>query len=380
MKTDHDVDTVPYLIHGVLIVCIIHSGGCQLNSILSEAYSYSTGGIPLGRIAISVLIVIAAFVLRSTLRSILKKTAEKNLGFVGTLARDLIKPAAFFIIILGLYISIIIHSIHPPATAWIQKIFLFLLTVNVLWLLMRAIDAVAEQMASVADGTESRMDDQLIPILRKLAKFILVAIGIIFYMQSNGYPVSGILAGMGIGGLAMALAAQDSISGIFASVVIFLDKPFMVEDFIDVNGVSGTVEEIGIRSTRIRTVDKTLVTLPNKEIMDSNINNYSKRPMRRTVTTIGVTYDTTPGKMKELLKQLRDMLDSDELVDSDNVYINFTGFGDSSLDIDMKYFIMTVDYRKWLNRREDINLRIMQIVYDLGLDFAFPSTTVYLEK
>lgn len=351
-----------------------------MNTIIFEAYNYTTAGIPLGRIAISLLIVLAAFVLRNTLRSILKKTGGKRFGFAGVLARDLIKPMAFLVIILGVYLSIMIHSISPAATGWIQKAFLFLLTVNILWLLMRAIDAVAEQMASVADGTESRMDDQLVPILRKLAKFILVAIGIIFYMQSNGYPVSGILAGMGIGGLAMALAAQDSISGIFASVVIFLDKPFMIGDFVEINGITGTVEEIGIRSTRIRTVEKTLVTLPNKGIMDSNINNYSKRPMRRTSSTIGVTYDTTPGKMKDLLKQLRLMLSDYENVDNDNIYVNFTGFGDSSLDVNMKYFIMTIDYKKWLDTQEDINLKIMQIVYDLGLDFAFPSTTVYLEK
>jgi MscS family membrane protein len=250
----------------------------------------------------------------------------------------------------------------------------------VLWFLMRVVDAVAEQTSSVAEGTHSRMDDQLIPILRKLAKFLLVAIGIIFYMQSNGYPVSGILAGMGIGGLAMALAAQDSIAGIFASVVIFLDKPFMVEDFVEINGVAGTVEEIGIRSTRIRTAEKTLVTLPNKEIMDSNINNFSRRPMRRAETTVGVTYGTTPDKMRDLLGRLREMLDGDEMVDSGTIFVSFAGFGDSSLDIEMKYFITSADYRVWLERRELINLKIMDIVHDLGLDFAFPSTTVYLER
>ncbi|MCD4775525.1 MAG: mechanosensitive ion channel family protein [Candidatus Aegiribacteria sp.] len=349
-------------------------------SFLTDAYNYTTGGFPLGKIATSVLIVLIAFLVQSILKTVLEKIGKKNTGFFGTLARDFIKPAAFLIIIFGVYISIRIHALPPSTTEWVRKVFLFFVTVNVLWLLMKAIDTVAEQMSSVADNTESKMDDQLVPILRKLAKFILVAIGIIFYMQSNGYPVSGILAGMGIGGLAMALAAQDSISGIFASVVIFLDKPFMVEDFIEVNGVSGTVEEIGIRSTRIRTVEKTLVTLPNKEIMDSNINNYSKRPMRRTSTTVGVTYDTTPEKMKELLKRLRQMMKNDEDVDNQNVYVNFTGFGDSSLDIEMKYFILTVEYQKWLDKREDINLKIMQIVYELDLDFAFPSTTVYLEK
>jgi MscS family membrane protein len=347
---------------------------------LSEAYSYEAGWLPLGRIAASIIIVGIAFVLREVLRSALKRMGEKKLGFAGALARDLIRPAAFLTMVLGVYIAVRMHALSPSAEDWVRKVFLFLLTVNVLWLLMRAVDAVAEQMSSVADGTDSRMDDQLIPILRKLAKFVLVAIGVIFYMQSNGYPVSGILAGMGIGGLAMALAAQDSISGIFASVVIFLDKPFMVEDFVEVNGVTGTVEEIGIRSTRIRTVEKTLVTLPNKEIMDSNINNFSKRPMRRTATTVGVTYDTTPEQMRDLLHRLRGMLDEDDMVDSDTIFVNFSGFGDSSLDVEMKYFITSADYRTWLDSREHINLKIMDIVYDMGLSFAFPSTTVYLEK
>ncbi len=351
-----------------------------MSNAIAEIYNYSTGGLPLGRIAASIIILLLAFALKCVLSSILKKAGKKKLGFIAALSRDLIKPASFLIIIMGIYISLLIHSFPLSAVDWIKKVFLFLLTINILWFIMRAIDAVAEQMAGIAADTESRMDDQLIPILRKLAKFIVAVIGIIFYMQSNGYPVSGIIAGMGIGGIALALAAQDSISGIFASVVIFLDRPFMVEDFVEINGVTGTVEEIGIRSTRIRTVEKTLVTIPNKEIMDSNVNNYSKRPMRRTTSTIGVTYDTTPEKMEKLLIQLRQMLLDDELIDNDNVFVNFTGFGDSSLDIDMKYFILTTDYNVWLNKREVLNLNIMRIVYKLDLDFAFPSTTVYLEK
>lgn len=355
-------------------------GGKRMSNTLAEIYNYSTGGLPIGRIAVSIIIVLLAFALKCVLSSILKNTGKKKMGFIAALARDLIKPASFLIIIMGIYFSLLIHSLPLPTVDWIKKIFLFLLTINILWLIMRAIDAVSKQMADIAADTESRMDDQLIPILRKLAKFIVVAIGIIFYMQSNGYPVSGIIAGMGIGGLAMALAAQDSISGIFASVVIFLDRPFMVGDFVEINGVTGTVEEIGIRSTRIRTVEKTLVTIPNKELMDSNVNNYSKRPMRRTTATLGVTYDTTPDKMEKLLIQLRQMLLDDESVDNDNIFVNFTGFGDSSLDIEMRYFILTTDYKVWLNKREILNLNIMRIVHDLELDFAFPSTTVYLEK
>ena len=347
---------------------------------LTGLYDFSAGGVPVGRIGASLLILLAAYFIRGVITGVLRRKGEKRDGFVSKLTRVLRRPLGFLLLVIGALLAVRIHSLSPGLSAWVSRIFLFVITVDALWLLMRAIDAVGEQMVEVTEGTESRMDDQLVPILRKLAKFIVVAIGVIFYMQSNGYPVSGVLAGMGIGGLAMALAAQDSISGIFASIVIFLDKPFMIEDFIEVNGVTGTVEEIGIRSTRIRTVEKTLVTIPNKEIMDSNIDNFSKRPMRRINTTIGVTYDTTPDAMENLLSGLRGMLEEHEKVSQEGVYVNFTGFGDSSLDVEMRFFVTTTDYDEWLHLREDINLRIMRIVHGLGLDFAFPSTTVYLQK
>jgi MscS family membrane protein len=114
--------------------------------------------------------------------------------------------------------------------------------------------------------------------------------------------------------------------------------------------------------------------------MDSNINNFSRRPMRRTVTNIGVTYGTDPNQMRELLASLRKMLADDEMVDEESVYVNFAGFGDSSLDIEMRYFLKTADYRQWLDGRESVNLNIMDIVHGMGLDFAFPSRTIYMDK
>ncbi len=346
----------------------------------NEAYGYSWEGIPVGGAALSLLIVLLSIVLKMFLAYTMKKMSRRSTGFLGALALDVSRPVSFLVVTSGIYMALKVHDLPGSLENTFVKVFLFLFTTEVIWLLLKSIDTVAGSMAKVAQGTESRMDDQLIPILSKLTKFLLVMVGIVFYMQSNGYPVSSILAGMGIGGLAMALAAQDSIAGIFASVVIFLDKPFMINDFVEINGVVGTVEEIGIRSTRIRTLEQTLVTIPNKEIMDSKINNFSLRSMRRTETRIGVTYDTTPGKMRLLLQRLRQMLEEDDMVDDEAVYVYFAGFGDSSLDVDMKYFVKTADYRTWLERREAINLKIMDVVHDLGLDFAFPTTTVYLEQ
>ncbi len=151
-----------------------------MSETLADIYNFSTVGLPLGKIATSIIIVLLAFVLKGVLSSTLRKTGEKKLGFVGALARDLIKPAAFMIVIIGIYLSLRIHSLPISTVELLRNVFLFLLTINILWLLMRTIDAVSEQMGDIAAGTESRMDDQLIPILRKLAKFIIVAIGIIF--------------------------------------------------------------------------------------------------------------------------------------------------------------------------------------------------------
>ncbi len=351
-----------------------------MSGVLSEALAYSPAGIPVGGIVASILVVAAALVVKRIVMSTLRRRASSGTGFGPSLAGNLARPLGFLVLVTGVYLALRIHDLPEGVVVWRRRVMFFLLTVNILWLLLKAVDAVAEAMAGVAADTESRMDDQLIPILTKLAKFILVAIGIIFYMQSNGYPVSGIIAGMGIGGLAMALAAQDSISGIFASVVIFLDRPFMVGDFVEIAGIVGTVEEIGIRSTRIRTVEQTLVTIPNKEVMDSNIDNFSQRPMRRTSMTIGVTYDTTADQMEALLADIRRMLAEHPEVDAETVLVNFSGFGDSSLDIDLKYFLLTVDYKEWLDLREGVNLALMRVVERHGLDFAFPSRTIYMES
>lgn len=351
-----------------------------MNEIISSIDGLECIGLPIGKFIVSLIIVAFAFIMQIIVGHLLKKTAKMNKRFVSDFALNIRKPVCILIIIIGVYISIIIHLSDNPAMIWIEKAALFVFTLNVIWVLLRTVDAVGAFTETVAEGTSSKMDDQIIPIIRKAAKFVIIAIGVLFFMQANGYPISGLLAGMGIGGIAVAYAAQDSISGIFASIVIFLDKPFMIDDFVQVAGITGTVEEIGLRSTRIRTVDKTLVTIPNKQIMDSNIDNFSKRPRRRTTTTIGVTYDTTPEQMKQLLTGLRKLLFDDENIDSDTIIVNFTGFGDSALNIDMKFFMLTSDYNEWLNMQENINLKIMDVVHGLELDFAFPSTTVYLQK
>ena len=347
---------------------------------ISSITDYAPGSIPVGRIGLFILGIAVSLALRGIVTSLMKKPKKKVENFVTILMEGLAGPMAFLVVFTGFYFSLLILNFHGTVNLIALNIIQLLLTFTVIRVLYVIIDDVAIHMKDLAGETESRLDDQLIPVLRKLVKVVIAAVGIVFFMQLKGYPVTGIITGLGIGGLAFAFAAQDSIAGIFASVALFLDKPFMVDDFIQVGSVSGTVEEIGLRSTRIRTLGKTLVTIPNKEIVDSTIDNLSKRPMRRCEISIGVTYDATAEQMERLVGKLREMLVEDEMAQEEGSYVHFNTFGDSSLNVDMIFFIKTADYDRFLEARQTINIKIMRIVQDLGMDFAFPSTTVYLEK
>ena len=341
---------------------------------------YSPGSIPVGRIGIFITGVLLSLMVRKIIGSSLKKPRKKVENFFTILLDGLAGSIAFLVVYTGIYFSLLALNIHGTVNLVALNIIQILLTFTVIRILFVVIDDVALQMGSLADETESQLDDQLVPVLAKLAKVTIAAVAIVFFMQLKNYPVSGIIAGLGIGGLAFAFAAQDSIAAIFASIALFLDRPFMVGDFVQVGGVSGTIEEVGLRSTRIRTIAKTLVTIPNKEIVDSTIDNLSKRPMRRCTITIGVTYDATAAKMKQLVDSLRKMLEEDEMAEHNGANVHFSTFGDSSLNVEMLFFIRTTDYSKFLQSRQDLNLKIMCVVEELELDFAFPSTTVYLEK
>jgi len=347
---------------------------------IQQIVEYSPGSIPLGRIGLFLLGVIGSLILRKIVSSVLKKPLSRKQNFFTVLLEGLAGPAAFLAVFTGLYFSVLILALKGSVNLVALNIIQILLTFTAIRILFVVINDVALQMAGLAGETESRLDDQLIPVLRKLTKVVIAAVGIVFFMQLKGYPVTGIITGLGIGGLAFAFAAQDSIAGVFASIALFFDRPFMVGDFVQVGSVSGTIEEVGLRSTRIRTLAQTLVTIPNKEIVDSTIDNLSKRPMRRCEISLGVTYDTTAEQMRQLITSLRRMLEEDDMVECEGSNVHFTTFGDSSLNVEMIFFIKTVDYSIFLQSRQELNLKIMLIVEELGMSFAFPSTTVYLEK
>ncbi len=205
-------------------------------------------------------------------------------------------------------------------------------------------------------------------------------LAVLAILQNVGLNVTGILAGLGIGGLAVALAAQKTVENLFGGVTLILDQPVRVGDFCRFGDRVGTVEEVGLRSTRIRTLDRTVVSIPNGHFASLELENFTVRDRMWLHPTIGVRYETTSDQLRHLLVEIRRMLYAHPRVDSRPARIRFVNFGAYSLDLEIFAYVLTSDYDEFLAIREDIYLRIMDIVDRSGTGFAFPSQTTYFAR
>ncbi len=266
---------------------------------------------------------------------------------------------------------------EPNVRGFVFNVLSVLLGVGLIWFLYRCVDVLVDHLTQMAQRTESKLDDQLVPLIRKALKLTIGAIGFVWVVQLLGYSVSSLIAGLGLGGLAVALALQDTLANFFGSIVIFLDRPFAVGDWIKLSDVEGTVESIGFRSTRVRTWPATLVSIPNKTVANTTIDNWSKMPKRRVMQTVGVTYETNAEQMEQAVSAIRDILVNDEGVDQKFIVVRFTDFGDSSLNILVYYFTKAVSFADYTETKERVNLAIMRTLKNMGLSIAFPSRTVY---
>ena len=251
---------------------------------------------------------------------------------------------------------------------------------SVTWIVLRLTDFIAAVFLYRASLTESKMDDQRVVFAKEVSKVIIAVAGL-FAGIAVGFnlDVISLVTGLGIGGLAFALAAKETLENLLGSFTIFLDKPFKVGDQIRVSGVEGQVESVGIRTTRLRSLEKSLIIVPNKKMIDAELINEDERLHRRVRYTIGLTYGTTAEQVRKVTTEIKAMLLNHPTVDG-NVMVYFRDFGSSSLDILINYFVMDPGYQRYLEVNEEINLEIMQIVERNGCSFAFPTTSVYLEK
>lgn len=341
--------------------------------------------ISLPQAFVAFVFLLGALVLRKVSIVVLNRYARRIVKLSRTEIDDLLlkaleKPLTEGILLLGFYLAARSFSLPPRLSAGVDTAFSILLSVLISWLMLQMVGVLTHILHGWAKKTDTALDDQLVPLVNRAARVAVGMLAALLILQNMGYSISGLIAGLGVGGLAVALAAQKTISDLFGSVMLLSDRPFLVGDWIkspDAN-IEGVVERIGFRSTRIRTFEKTLISVPNSRLADFIIDNIARRPVRRVWITVGLTYDTTSVMLREAVKGIEDVLKENQEVNQEFFLVYFTDFGSSSLDIMVYYFTNTTVWADYLRIRGEVNIEIMEMLEDRGLSIAFPTRTVHL--
>ena len=222
--------------------------------------------------------------------------------------------------------------------------------------------------------------ERLLPFLNTVVKFIIVAIGAIFVLQELQFDVAALIASLGVIGIGISLASQDTVGNMFGFAAIVTDNPFKVGDFITTPAVTGIVESVGVRATRVRQLDQALVTVPNNLLTNAAVLNRSRLEKRRLDATLTFTYSTSADQLRAAVTEIRNLLQNTEDVDPESVIVHFTDFNSSSLDVRIICQVLLADWREFTAKKENVFLEIMGIVEGLGIDFAFPSRSIYIES
>lgn len=253
-------------------------------------------------------------------------------------------------------------------------------TIFWIYVFLKLIKVIMQVYEQLTEKTHSKLDDQLVPILNNLLTGIVLIFGFFKVLQLFGVDTTTMLAGATIGGLAFALASQDTVKNFIGTVAIFLDKPFHIGDWISAGEVKGTVEEVGFRSTRVRGSDSTVFQIPNSKLSEMVINNSGLRLFRRYNTNLGLRYDTPPELIEAFVNGVRRIIKEHPETKSDSYNVEFTGFGDSALLIMMNVYFESLTWGTEQSSKHRLHMAILKLAGELGVEFAFPSTTVSIEQ
>jgi len=315
-------------------------------------------------------------VLRKILLKIVKKTSNK---FDDDLVDSIGKPVDFLFVIIGANFAVDILILSENVSLFLDQLIRSGFIVVLFWAILNILTTLAQNIHKVTNKFGDKVSVEVANFVVKSIRLFIIILGFIAFLQEWGFNVSGFLASMGLIGMAFALAAKDTAANLFGSLVIFTDKPFKVGDWIMTPEVEGTIESIGIRSTRVRTFAQALVTVPNAILANSAILNWSRMGKRRVKMNIGVTYDTKGETVEQIVKDIKTMLENNENIHQDTIHIYFSDFAASSLNIFCYYFTKSTKWGEFMRVREETYLQIMKIVEKNGSDFAFPTQTLHIE-
>jgi MscS family membrane protein len=362
------------------------AGGEVLGRLLSRFTALKTEvfGEPLWKYLASLAYVVLAFLsawlvnwlVTGRLKAWASKTTARYDDLLLGVVRGPIKVVAFVIF---LHIGLRVFAWPEVVSDYLSKGLRLVVAWSLTFMLVKAVDLLLvywrQQTATAEDAS---FDKQLFPLLRRVVKYFVVLVAILVTAQNLGLEITSLLAGLSIGGLALGLAAQDTLANLFGAIALFIDKPCAVGDRVKVESFDGVVEEIGLRSTRIRNLDGHLVTIPNKTMGNTPITNVSKRPNIKTVMNIGITYDTPAERVQQAAAILNEVFKGHPM--TADAWVSFNQFADSALNFLVIHWWNSTDYKAYLGGMQEMNLNLKARFDAAGISFAFPTRTLYVKQ
>lgn len=327
------------------------------------------------------IIMFRNFITNIILKLIRKLTKKYNLKTLALIIEAIEKPLINLITCTALYLGLIIFPFSTSIQAFINRVYRALIIITVTQGLLRIITVYSEYLNNnYLQGQENKeqISRTVFPVLAKLIKVVIVIIAVVaIAVEFDFKQVSSILTGLGIGGAALALASQDLIKNFFGGFVILSERSFNVGDWIKVDSFEGIVEELGLRSTKIRTFDKEIVIIPNSRFSDREVVNFSARENRRVTFTLNVMYNTPSQNVKSLIDKIQNMLDNNPKIMKDTALVRLSSLGASSLEIYVLYLTITKEYNEFMEIKNDVNFKIIELFKEENVEFAYQSFNIY---
>ncbi len=291
-----------------------------------------------------------------------------------------VSPLRLAVVGFSLFLVTEIFAFDVEVEQLAQTVARGVLVASVFFAIVRWFEVVSLQPEAFRRVTGWTIPDRLLPFLNTVVKFLIIALGAIFVLQELQFDVAALIASLGVIGIGISLASQDTVGNMFGFAAIVTDNPFKVGDFITTEAVTGIVESVGVRATRVRQLDQALVTVPNNLLTNAAVLNRSRLEKRRLDATLTFTYSTSSDQLRAVVTEIRALLQNTEDVDPDSVIVHFVDFSGSSLDVRIICQVLLADWREFAARKESVYLEIMGVVERLGIEFAFPSRSVYIES
>jgi len=332
-------------------------------------------------VGIFILGIIVLTIFKKIILSRLKKWSETTATTVDDfLVRGIEKSVVPVLYLINFYLAIITLNLPREAKDVIDKVIIILATfffIRVITSTLKySLNSYVKRKTPEEEDAERRLKQ--INGITLILSFVIWSVGFVFLLDNLGFEISAVIAGLGIGGIAIALAAQAILGDLFSYFVIFFDRPFEIGDFIVLGDFMGTIEYIGIKTTRIRSLNGEQVVVSNTDLTNSRIRNFKRMERRRVVFKLGVIYQTTSRQLAEIPKLVRDIIESQQDVVFDRGH--FQSYGDFSLNFEFVYYVLSSDYNKYMDIQQTINLKVYEEFEKLGIEFAYPTQTLFVSK